>query len=386
MSKFTLDGKEVLKTAIQKGNIEIHASESKMTYSGILEERVKNDEDLIRVAKIDTKQWKIDRWVCNKWEVSSKIGDTKMAVQDLWQVKAWLVRNTEVIQLNNIKDAVIQEMKKHAPKYPRVIRKMVKNPSLLVVDIPDLHFDKLAWGKETGEDWDIKESGKVFLDMVDDLIRKSSVYEIEKVLFPIGNDFFTSEGSTNLTSAGTPQSVDSRWKKSFIMGKKLLIEAIDRLMNVADVDVIIIPGNHDKAKTFFLGETLESWYHNCKQVNVDNSPPVRKYYEYGNTLLGYTHGKDEKIDRLPMILATEAKDKFAKTVHHEWHLGDKHHKKDIKYTFNREVDGVIIRFLSSLSPADQWHYEKGYLAQRAAQGFIYDRQQGWVCQFNSYVQ
>ena len=386
MSEFTLDGKEILRTAMQKGTMELSGNDTKMKVSMVVDNEVRNDEDLIREAKIDTIRWKIDRWKCNRWEMPHKFKDLIRTKQGLWQVQAWLVRNTEGIELDTLKNEVIAEMKKHAPKYVAIKRRKLVKPSLLVVDIPDLHYDKLAWGKETGGDWDIKISGKMFLDMVDDLISKSSMYEIEKVLFPIGNDFFNSEGATQMTTGGTPQSVDSRWKKSFMEGKKVVIDAIDRLRNVAPVDVIIVPGNHDKAKTYFLGDTLESWYHNCKDVNIDNTPPLRKYYDYGCTLLAFTHGKDEKIDRLPMILCTEAKEQFAKTKFQEWHLGDKHHRKDIKYTPAHEIDGMIIRTLSSLSPADLWHYEKGYLAKRAAQGFIYDKVNGWVCQFNSYVQ
>jgi hypothetical protein len=49
------------------------------------------------------------------------------------------------------------------------------------------------------------------------------------------------------------------------------------------------------------------------------------------------------------------------------------------------VDGVIIRLLSSLTALDEWHYSKGYMAKQAAQGFIYDKKLGWVCQFNSFL-
>ena len=309
-----------------------------------------------------------------------------MKVQDLWQVKAWLESNQEAIQIQTIKAEVISEMKKFSPKYPKLVFKKLTDPHLLVIDIPDLHLDKLAWGKETGSDWDIKISSSLFLKMVNDLLMKSSSYQIERILFPVGNDFFNADNLLNTTTGGTPQQVDSRWKKAFLTGKKLLITAIDTLQTIAPVDIIVIPGNHDKQRAWYLGDTLESWYHNCKAVTVDNSPSQRKYYRYGENLLGYAHGKEEKVDRLPMILANEAKSLFSETKFHEWHLGDKHHKRDIKFFPATETDGIIIRFLSSLSPADIWHYEKGYLAKRAAQGFVYSKTLGWVCQFNSYVQ
>lgn len=387
MSKieYKLNGEQLLKETIRRGNQTMDVKDTVAVFSGVVAERVRNLQDLIRVAGIDTKEWIVERWVCNKWEVASKLGEKEMKVQDLWQVKAWLKKNVEAITLNTIKDEVIKAMKAHSVRYPKIKYPKSGTSHLLVIDLPDLHYDKLTWAKETGEDWDIKISASIFLKTIQDLIQKASVYQVEKILFPIGNDFFNSEGATQFTTSGTPQSVDSRWKKSFLLGKKLLISAIDLLRTVAPVDVLIVPGNHDKAKTYFLGDTLESWYNKCPDVHIDNTPPLRKYYQYGACLLAYTHGKEEKLDRLPMILATEAKELFSKTKYHEWHLGDKHHKKEIKYMPTLESDGIIIRILSSLSPADQWHYEKGYLARRAGQGFVYCKNHGWVCQFNSFI-
>lgn len=350
----------------------------------VTNKQIKTLDEMIKVCEIDTSVWIVDRWLCNKWEVGMRTGNG-VKVQPLWQVKVWLKRDLQKVNLEDIKTRIIDEIKKQSKQVPKVNFKKYEKPCLFVVDIPDLHFDKLAWSKETGKSWDIKISSSAFLDTVDDLISKASVYNIDRILFPVGNDLFNADNLENTTTGGTKQIVDGRWKKSFPLARKLMITAIEKLATIAPVDVIIITGNHDEQRTFYLGDSLESWFHNNKNVNVDNSPPKRKYYSYGSTLLGYTHGKDEKVDRLPMILATEAKAEFAKTDYHEWHLGDKHHKKDIKFTPTEEVDGIIIRFLSSLTALDEWHYSKGYMAKQAAQGFIYDKKNGWVCQFNSYL-
>lgn len=351
----------------------------------ITNHQIKTLEEMIRVCEIDTEQWIVDRWICNKWEVGMRVGKDGVRVQPLWQVKVWLKRDVEKVKLDDIKSRIISEIKKHSLTVPKLKIKEYKKPCLFVVDIPDLHLDKLAWGKETGKNWDTKISSAAFLKTVDDLISKSSVYDVERILFVVGNDLFNADNTDNTTTHGTKQIVDGRWKKAFPLARKLMIKAIDRFALIAPVDVLVVTGNHDEQRTFYLGDALECWYHNNANVNVDNTPKKRKYYDYGNTLIGYTHGKDEKVDRLPMILANEAKDKFAKTDHHEWHLGDKHHKKDIKFTPTEEVDGIIIRFLSSLTALDEWHYSKGYLAKQAGQGFIYDKRDGWICQFNSYL-
>lgn len=382
---FKIDGESAIKNKLQKGNESLQVKGDKAELEKVVNQKVRNLDQLVKVAGIDLNEWIVERWICNKWEMAAKLADKTLKVQDLWQVKVWLKRDIEKVNLENIKSRIITEIKKHSQTVPKVKIKEYKKPCLLVVDIPDLHLDKLAWGKETGKDWDTKISSAAFLTTIDDLISKSSVYDIERILFVVGNDLFNADNTDDTTTHGTKQIVDGRWKKAFPLARKLMIKAIDKLALIAPVDVMIVTGNHDEQRTFYLGDALECWYHNNANVKVDNTPKKRKYYDYGNTLIGYTHGKDEKVDRLPMILATEAKDKFAKTDHHEWHLGDKHHKKDIKFTPTEEVDGIIIRFLSSLTALDEWHYSKGYLAKQAGQGFIYDKKNGWVCQFNSFL-
>ncbi|MBK8609093.1 MAG: hypothetical protein IPL84_03900 [Chitinophagaceae bacterium] len=165
---------------------------------------------------------------------------------------------------------------------------------MFVIDLPDLHFDKLAWGKETGKDWDMKISSSLYMKAIDDLVSKASVYSVEKILYPVGNDMFNSDTIDNTTTKGTKQIVDGRWKKSFVLARKLIVSAALKLSKIAPVDIMIVPGNHDEQKTFYLGDALECRFYNDANVNVDNTPTMRKYFKYGKTLIAYTHGKDEK--------------------------------------------------------------------------------------------
>lgn len=370
---FTWNGKQAVITKVVK---------EKLEYS---EKNRGKFEEFCDEAGIDLDLWNVKLFKCGRWEMGIKTKDFNIKKSDLWLVNLTLTPRTDLIALKDVAQEILTMLKAHSYKYPKLKYPKHKEPVLLILDVPDLHFDKLAWGKETGEDWDIKISSNVYFDVVQELLTKASIYEVDRIVMLVGNDFFNADNLLNTTTAGTPQSVDSRWKKSFIMGKKLMIKTIDLLQSVAPVDCIVIPGNHDKQKSWYLGDTLESWYHQCDNVQVDNTPKTRKYYRYGSNLIGFAHGKDEKPDRLPMIMATEAKELFSQTAHHEWHLGDKHHRKDIKFTPSHEIDGILIRYLSSLSPADLWHYEKGYLAKRAAQAFVYHRSKGCVCQFNSFI-
>lgn len=345
----------------------------------ITNHQIKTLEEMVIFCEIDTEQWIVDRWLCNKWEVGMRIDD-RVKVQPLWQVKVWLKRNTKNIAINDIKERVLKEIKSFAPVYPKIEYKKFTDPVMLEVNLFDFHFGKLVWGKESGKNYDLKIAKKLFIDCVKKIINLASPYQVEKVLFIVGNDFFNVNSSAAQTFSGTPQSEDDRWKKTFHEGWKLVRDAIDMLTAIAPVDVVDIPGNHDFESAFYLGEVLAGVYEKNPNVIVDNNPKLRKYYRYGNNLIGFTHGKDEKINELPLIMANEAGKDFSDTTYREWHLGDKHHKKDIKWIATEEIKGVTVRILRSLSATDQWHYSKGYINNvRAGEAFIWHKKNGLIC-------
>ncbi len=73
--------------------------------------RVTTLEGLIEAAKVDLDTWLIERHIVNKWEVAGKFGskgDEHFQLQDLWQVKAWLVRKEPIAIFPVISPVVIK--------------------------------------------------------------------------------------------------------------------------------------------------------------------------------------------------------------------------------------------------------------------------------------
>ena len=97
--KFKVNGKPAEKRQIRKGNQTLDVKGESATFDAVVNKRVQTLDDLIKVAKIDTNEWLIERWICNKWEVAAKLDKKEMFVQDLWQVKAFLKRNKPVMLL-----------------------------------------------------------------------------------------------------------------------------------------------------------------------------------------------------------------------------------------------------------------------------------------------
>lgn len=373
------------KTVIKKGSITFDKDKGILDATG--RNHVSTLEMLIKEAKIDQRLWSIDRHVVNKWDVTTKEGKTYQN----WQIKAWLNKRIEVEQAIDFESMYKDMLSSHKPiKYAphKYVKK--KENNLLEINIFDLHLGKLCWGEEVNNNYDTKIAIKRFKYALETLVGRAGGYDFERIVFPVGNDFFNSDGHLNTTTLGTMQDDDSRWQKTFRTGWKLLVWGIDFLSQYAPVDVLVIPANHDFTKSFFLGETLSAWYRNSKDVNINNGPNPRKYYEYGNTLIGYTHGDKEKPEALRSLMAHEAKDAWARTAYKEFHLGHQHRKiafnQVVKSSLTHEELGMVVRYMSSLAGTDAWHHSMGFLGPvRAAEGFLWNKESGLVGNFNANI-
>lgn len=273
------------------------------------------------------------------------------------------------------KDALV-----YSPQYARITYKQTSD-SVMEICIPDLHLGKLAWDKESGEDYNLEIAKERFRSAI--LHFKSLAKNVKKFVLIVGNDFFNSDtlnGTTTPSSRngfkGTPQHDDSRWQKTFMEGRRLIVECIDELREVAYVDVMIIPGNHDHQRSFYLGEVLEAWYHNCHEVVIDNSPKLRKYYAFGKVLLAFTHGDKEKLIDLPLLMAQEEPMLWASAKFKEWHIGHTHKTQTIDHM------GVLIRTIPSLAGTDAYHYEHGYtVTKKAAHAYMWNPDKGLICTY-----
>lgn len=359
-------------------------------------DHIKTLAQLLKRTEVDLDLWQVKQHWVNKWDVTAIVNGFPTTIEN-FQVKALLEKNQRVAKERAIGE-IFQEMVQNyeAP----VLEVNVSKPSMLPVDnnlfevsIFDLHMGKLAWGGETGENYDTKIARQRFMTTVETLIRRASGFEYSRILFPIGSDFFNSDTINNTTTKGTPQDEDLRWQKTFDVGVRLLVDAINLLKQTGvPVDVVNIPGNHDFERSYYMGSYLAAWFNSDPMVRIDNGASPRKYYQFGKVLLGLTHGSEEKESSLPLLMATDIQSKplWSETTYHEWHVGHIHRKRDVKYTvldksrMTNEDLGVTIRYLSSLTGTEEWHHKKGFVgAIKAGEGFIWNEQAGMIAHLNA---
>lgn len=355
-------------------------------------DHIKTLEELLIATKTDKELWNVKSHIINKWDTTFVDSDRNPHTIQNFQVKAVLEKNIAHQNNVNASDEFIKMLDNYsAPILYVPMAEPTEENNLLEISLFDLHMGKLAWHGETGENYDTKIASERFVKAINTLIYRAASFQFNKILFPIGNDFFNSDNLNNTTTHGTPQDEDLRWQKTFSVGTKLLVDAIMLLKQTGvPVDVLIIPGNHDFERSYYLGAYLSGWFNADEQVTINNGASPRKYYKFGTTLLGFTHGSEEKEASLPMLMATdiESKPVWSETVFHEWHLGHQHRKKGFKYNVNRDTIfneelGVTVRYLSSLTGTEEWHHKKGYVgAIKAGEAFIWSDVDGMVAHLN----
>ena len=279
--------------------------------------------------------------------------------KDVQSVKHWqsssgeyrfsIVTKEEKGNLIEFKKKFFEEMGQYIPQVATPVYNFkVGSPVAYEISLPDFHYGKI--GTITQE--------------------KAEGLNIEKFVLPIGNDGLNSEGFSRATTKGTPQHDAEEWQQTFRGYWKLLVTAIDYLSSFAPVDVIVVQGNHDFERMFYIGEVIESWYKDYEGVTVDNGYESRKYYQYGKNMLMFTHGDKEKPSEMPLLMATENPIMFAACPNREVHCGHLH--REIVNTYQ----GVKVRFLPSICTNDAWHRSKGYSAPREAQAYIWNKEKG----------
>jgi hypothetical protein len=311
-----------------------------------------------------------------KSELKDLLEAQGLSEEDVKSVKIWqtmkgetrysIVTKQSPLEMKNLKDDVLTTIKEASSFIPRWDYRVedLKDPVAYEISLPDIHYGKIT-------DESVEESERLYIKCITELMEKAKGLDIKKIILPIGNDGMNSEGYSRATTKGTPQQDSIPWRHSFRGYWRLVVEAINYLEGIAPVDVIIVQGNHDYERMFYAGEVLDAFFHNNQNVTVDNGYDIRKYYEFGGNMIMYCHGDKVKAQDMPLIMATEQPEMFARCKTREAHCGHVHKEMVNEYR------GIKVRFIPSICANDDWHKDMGYAAMRAAQGHIWSETRGY---------
>ena len=354
----------------------------------ITTERVKTLDDLIRICEIDTSVWEIVEWHANKWEMGFKDAFDKGQTLPLFQVKARLRRKGGLIlTMEMLRKELLEDIRATIATHPTFPAYQHVDGDWLFEFAPfDLHMGKYSWDEETVTNYDIDIATDLFNASLDFLLKHATrltAGKFSRILCVFGNDVSHVDQKMGQTTQGTQMDVDTRYIKVYRRIVEIHRRAIDILKQIAPVDVVIVPGNHDELTSFHLGEIIATRYETDPYVSVNNTPRLRKYYEFGVNLFGFAHGDAERVSELPIVMAREMPEAWARCPSREWHIGHKHisEKFESKARFEQDFTsdkGIRVRRLTSLSSHDAWHTKHAYMDRRACEAFVFHRDAGFT--------
>jgi acetone carboxylase gamma subunit len=247
------------------------------------------------------------------------------------------------------------------------------------ISLSDYHLAK----RTVDGDNSVEARAKRYLDVAQSLINKVvSNYHIDTVILPISNDFFHTDNYQHQTTQGTPQDTIMDYSEEYELGFSILVDTINMLRQYAShVVVVLVQGNHDRTKSFYLAHALDVFFKGTHDVDFIREHSVVKGITLGNTFIGWHHGNC-KIEDLPLLFATHPQysQAFGNAKYREVHTGDKHHY------MAKEIKGVRIQQMPSLSGTDRWHLDNNYVhSVRAALALVYDLELGKIAEFESRI-
>ena len=247
------------------------------------------------------------------------------------------------------------------------------------ISISDYHLAK----RTVDGDNDVTTRALRYVTVAQSLIDKvEACYNINTVVLPISNDYFHTDNYQHQTTNGTPQDTIMDYADEYEVGFAILVDTINMLRkHSSTVKVVLVQGNHDRTKSFYLAHALDVFFKDIEDVEFIREHSVIKGLTLGNTFIGWHHGNC-KLEDLPLLFATHPKysHQFGDAVYREVHTGDKHHY------MAKEVKGVRIQQMPSLSGTDRWHLDNNFVhSVRAALALVYDLNLGKIAEFETRI-
>lgn len=268
------------------------------------DEQLKDPDYILKVHGYDSNEWELTSAKQSIWnsKIDNELYSSKITVKP---------RKGFNWSEDNIKK-IFEKLEKHTEfstsQYAKIASKDAIAPDknkMLLIGVADLHYGLLA-RENLSEEYNMKIAEQRFDNIIDDVIyRKQNDDTIEKVILLIGNDFLSADNVQGTTSRHfTQQDQETNWYEIIESATEMLVKEIDKLRYYfPKVIVMNVKGNHDEMSTFGIMQTLNAYYKNNEQIEINTSCKFRQYIRYGTNLIGLSH--NERIQDVSKIMAAE---------------------------------------------------------------------------------
>lgn len=248
--------------------------------------------------------------------------------------------------------------------------KKVDSDLLNLYTISDYHLGMMAWGKESGADWDIKIAEQVLVSTFDLLLSKTAPAQVGYI--NILGDFLHSDGILPVTPmSGHVLDQDTRYDKLIEVAIRLLKRIIlTALTKHKEVKVLIAEGNHDISGSMWLRHAFNAIYDQEPRVTIETSPTPYYTHKHGDTFLGFHHGHLTKPEKLPEYFSENFSEQWGSCPFRYAHSGHFHSHKTI------EVGTMWVTQHPTVAARDAYASRNGYTSQRACLAHSYSKKHG----------
>lgn len=209
----------------------------------------------------------------------------------------------------------------------------------------EITFDDMHWGIAVFEDYIEALQGTI------EIIEREQWEEINIV---IGADLMHTDDLRGHTSNHTfigPVDV----KQAYNDCLRFYFEIMEYSLKCSEkVNVIYNMGNHSETLSWTIVQVLKVKF---PDANYDDSFEHRKLIRYHDIFIGITHGDTIKknLRDVKELFIEEFTMDYAKAKIKEIHISHLHQNKE-----SGDINGCMVRRLSTKAPTDDWHRKHGY--------------------------
>ena len=322
-------------------------------------------ERVMRDKGLSPDDWEVVSFTTNLWQQHTKEGGTVNLIQSKLRVKP----KGDIIDILKIIHDFYENHEIKAldcKNHENYAKNSLNSSETLLVDITDLHSGLMAWGKESGNDYNLDIMSERFRGCIDEIALRITPTRFQKIYIACLGDIFHIDNLNYSTTKGTPQTADHRIQKVIEQTLLDFEYMLMRLSKFAPIEFIHVSGNHDTLVGYMFALALKQAFKNYDNIvfDVDNAPFKARLV--GKTLIGFTHGANKKA-RDGNWLVNDYREMFGKCAIAEVHEGHLHEQGVKEYT-----TGVIVRNLPKLCNASAWENAMGYRSYAAMFCFVYD--------------
>ena len=321
----------------------------------------------------------------------TSIGKVTRHVRDGVVVQEWQRLFPDAEAMEELYDEIVLRMQaeiKPAAEYP--VPELILNPDRLALyPIVDVHLGQYSWAKESGENYDLDIAKQQFIAADDELTSMVMVANAAEALIVVLGDFFHADNNDAVTHrSGNHLDVDGRHDKVLHLGVELIFRKIEAAKVMHNhVTVHITRGNHDPSASKTLATALFFRYQGDPRVTIDRSPKDLWTFQWGYTMLGFTHGDNVKAENMPGVMAAQEAIMWGDTKYRYGYSGH-YHKSKKGQPGEPKADeryGAIYEILPAFTAKDAWNAAMGHTSQRSVVAKVFDRETGLKQTFNVQV-